>query len=129
MQELYNVDEYDPFIGIDVNNTQDANEQKKYSTVTHCTERTASFESSEDSTALDDKNDTNVLGAATMHEMLTEQDGTDGYEQYATSNLETKNTICRNLIRKVTWGNVEMRMHPVIPGDHPDTREGPPVRF
>lgn len=29
--------------------------------------------------------------------------------------------------RKVSWGNIEMHMHPVIPGDHPDTLEGPPV--
>jgi hypothetical protein len=30
--------------------------------------------------------------------------------------------------RKVSWGCIEMYMHPVIPGDHPDTLEGPPVR-
>jgi hypothetical protein len=30
-------------------------------------------------------------------------------------------------LKKVRWGNIEMRLHSVIPGDHPDTREGPPV--
>jgi hypothetical protein len=29
--------------------------------------------------------------------------------------------------RKVSWGNIEMHLHPVIAGDHPDTIEGPPV--
>lgn len=29
--------------------------------------------------------------------------------------------------RKIHWGTVETRHYPVIPGDHPDTFQGPPV--
>ena len=31
--------------------------------------------------------------------------------------------------RKVSWGEIEIRLYPIIPGDHPDTCRGPPVRF
>lgn len=33
----------------------------------------------------------------------------------------------RPVSRKVSWGNIEMHLHPVIVGDHPETIEGPPI--
>lgn len=32
------------------------------------------------------------------------------------------------MTRNVSWGAIEMRLYPIIPGDHPDTWQGPPVR-
>jgi hypothetical protein len=29
--------------------------------------------------------------------------------------------------KQLRWGKVEMRFYPVMPGDHPDTAQGPPV--
>ena len=40
--------------------------------------------------------------------------------------FERKESV-QGMRRKVSWGNIEMHLHPVIPGDHPDTIEGPPV--
>lgn len=31
--------------------------------------------------------------------------------------------------RSLSWGVIEMRIYPIIPGDHPDTWQGPPVRL
>jgi hypothetical protein len=33
-----------------------------------------------------------------------------------------------DVTRRVSWGEVETRLYPIIPGDHPDTWQGPPVR-
>jgi hypothetical protein len=40
---------------------------------------------------------------------------------------DDRKEIAHGMRQKVSWGNIEMHMHPVIPGDHPDTLEGPPV--
>lgn len=33
------------------------------------------------------------------------------------------------VLPKVSWGTVEMRIYPIVLGDHPETWQGPPVRY
>lgn len=47
-------------------------------------------------------------------------------EEEAETRMESRKLT--KALRKVSWGSVEMRMYPIIPGDHPDTMQGPPVR-
>jgi hypothetical protein len=131
MQQLYDVDEYDTSKGIVAKGTHDVLEPNSESGITHCTERSASFESTEESTNKDNKTDALESGSSMVKGIVAEQEGTDDFEQSVSTTEENKTiqSSGRKPVRKVTWGNVAMRMFPVIPGDHPDTREGPPVSF
>ena len=50
---------------------------------------------------------------------------TMGYESSARISEETEEWMTQE--RKVRWGNLDVRMYPTIPGDHPDCEQGPPV--
>ena len=153
MQKLYDVDECNPSHDLSMNNIGDFLESAtnkngdgpSSGSATDSTERTVSYECTDDGASTDDQNDDLASEVVRIHDNSEEQPATiielDESNPEATEPkcLQTIKQACQSNIKehtepvnrqrkKLRWGMIEMRLHSVIPGDHPDTREGPPVR-
>ena len=154
MENLYDVDDCDPLQDstLVMNNIENViklepdENNAGPSSATDSTERTMSYESTEDSTSTYDQNDATELETAKIQEGLVEEhtvtfesvnkpshyeiDGAstaEGNTKCCQSDVNDAAELTKGRIKKLRWGIIEMRLHSVIPGDHPDTREGPPV--
>jgi hypothetical protein len=116
------------------------------SIATESTERTMSYESTEDSLStyyqndeiesetlvtredlVEQHTDINELDNPSQDEIESTGTTTDVHMRCSQSELKDSAAPTHGRIKKLRWGIIEMRLHSVIPGDHPDTREGPPV--
>jgi hypothetical protein len=156
MQNLYDVDEFDHKQDTSMNNIVDFLKLEPNldstgpASATDSTERTISYESTEDDVSVDGGNDELESEAFIIHdEILAKQHAgiievdestcspseiidadttSDGHARCCKSNVkESKAEPIHRQQKKLRWGMIEMRLHSVIPGNHPDTREGPPV--
>lgn len=155
MQKLYDVDECDPSRDLSMNNigdfleceTNKNDDGPSTGSATDSTERTVSYECTDDGASTDDQNDdlasevvmipdNSVEQPATIIESDDDESNPEAMEpkrpqtikQACQSNIKERMEPVKRQRKKLRWGMIEMRLHSVIPGDHPDTREGPPVR-
>lgn len=94
------------------------------------TNRTISYESTEESTCGDDHSEAIDVESIVVNEMLIKEKPLEGDSKLdVTENVDTTalNDACQYHVQKIRWGTIRIRVYPVIPGDHPDTREGPPL--
>lgn len=155
MQNIYDVDEFDHQQDSSVNNIVDFLKTEPNlntagpASATDSTERTVSYEGTEDDASIDGHNDDLDSEALIMRDegIAKQQTDTVDSDMSTGSTVEVKESsttsagharCCQSNVRgnvepnhrrpkKLRWGMIEMRLHSVIPGDHPDTREGPPV--
>jgi hypothetical protein len=69
-----------------------------------------------------------IVSDRVIVDVLDENEADIEPKRSCSSCIEEEDKPILGSLRRVRWGTIEMRLHSVIPGDHPDTREGPPVR-
>jgi hypothetical protein len=150
MQSIYDADECNPSAGF-LKIAPTENNVLGPSVATESTVRTMSYESADDSVSTEYQNDEMESESIVTREASVEQqidiiesdkgdkpcseemEGTAATSvsqvSFSQSEVEEPTIPTKGRIKKLRWGIIEMRLHSVIPGDHPDTREGPPVSW